>query len=311
MAILKLKPSCKEYLWGGRKLIEEFGKTFDGEKLAETWELSCHKNGPSTIVNGEYAGKTLLEYIEENGKAVLGKNCEKFDNFPILIKFIDAKDNLSIQVHPNNEYALRVEGQYGKTEMWYVVDAAPSASLYFGFSREVSREEFADRIRNNTLLEVLNRVPVKKGDVFFIEAGTIHAIGEGILIAEIQQNSDVTYRVYDYGRTGADGKPRELHIDKAVAVTNTVPGTDKKEFGSHIGVCEYFTVDKLDIKEEFRGKVTKNSFCSLLILEGRGSLTAGEETVELKKGDSIFMNASDYEFKAVGNLELLMTTVGE
>lgn len=311
MAILKLKPSCKEYLWGGRKLIEEFGKEFAGEKLAETWELSCHKNGPSMILNGEFAGKTLQEYVEENGKEVLGKNCEKFDNFPILIKFIDAKDNLSIQVHPDNAYALREEGQYGKTEMWYVVDAEPSAFLYYGFSRAVSKEEFAERIRSHTLLEVLNQVPVKKGDVFFIEAGTIHAIGKGILIAEIQQNSDVTYRVYDYGRVGADHKPRELHIEQAVEVTNTAPVTEKKEFGSHLGVCEYFTVDKLDIQKEYCKRMTTDSFCSLLVLEGEGSLFSGEETAELKKGDSIFMNAADSEFRMEGHLEILMTTVGK
>lgn len=311
MAILKLKPSCKEYIWGGRKLIEEFGKEFAGEKLAETWELSCHKNGPSMILNGEFAGKTLQEYVEENGKEVLGKNCEKFDNFPILIKFIDAKDNLSIQVHPDNAYALREEGQYGKTEMWYVVDAEPSAFLYYGFSRTVSKEEFAERIRSHTLLEVLNQVPVKKGDVFFIEAGTIHAIGKGILIAEIQQNSDVTYRVYDYGRVGADHKPRELHIEQAVAVTNTAPVTEKKEFGSHLGVCEYFTVDKLDIQKEYCKRMTTDSFCSLLVLEGEGSLFSGEETAELKKGDSIFMNAADSEFRIVGHLQILMTAVGK
>ena len=193
---------------------DEYGKKCDFDKVAESWELSCHKDGNSVIDSGEYKGLTLSEYVEKAGKAVLGTDCEKFENFPILIKLIDAKDNLSVQVHPDNEYALRVEGEYGKTEMWYVVDCDPGASLLYGFTHEISKEEFRQRIENNTLLEVTNRVEVHPGDVFFIESRTLHAIGKGILIAEIQQNSNTTYRVYDYGRVGADGKPRQLHIEK-------------------------------------------------------------------------------------------------
>ena len=188
MSVLKLKPSCKDYLWGGHRLVDEYGKDYDGDILAETWELSCHPDGPSRIVNGSYAGMTLEEYIEAAGKEVLGTNCRRFRDFPILIKFIDAKQNLSIQVHPDNRYALKNEGQYGKTEMWYVMDAGKDAFLYYGFKQEISKEEFARRIQEDTLLEVLNAVPVQKGDVLFIESGTIHAIGEDILIAEIQQN---------------------------------------------------------------------------------------------------------------------------
>lgn len=207
MSILKLKPSCKDYLWGGHRLVEEYGKEYDGDVLAESWELSCHPDGPSVIVNGDHVGKTLQQYIEEEGKGVLGTHCGRFRDFPILIKFIDAKDNLSIQVHPDNRYALKNEGQYGKTEMWYVMDAGKDAFLYYGFKKEVSKEEFEKRIKENTLLEVLNAVPVQKGDVLFIESGTIHAIGKDILIVEIQQNSNVTYRVYDYGRGGNDFRP--------------------------------------------------------------------------------------------------------
>lgn len=175
MAILKLKPSGKDYIWGGHKLVDNYGKEMTGDRLAETWELSCHPDGSSFVANGEDAGKTLRQYIEEHGKKVLGTNCERFEDFPILTKFIDAQDNLSIQVHPDNEYALKNEGQYGKTEMWYVVDAEEGAYLYHGFKKEISKDEFAKRIEEDTLLEVLNKVPVHKGDVFFIEAGTIHA----------------------------------------------------------------------------------------------------------------------------------------
>ena len=160
MSVLKLRPSCKDYLWGGRRLIEEYGKECDKEVLAETWELSCHPDGPSTIANGEYAGKILQQYIDIKGKEVLGTNCRRFRDFPILTKLIDAKDNLSIQVHPDNRYALKNEGQYGKTEMWYVMDAGEHAFLYYGFKREVSMEEFEERIRQDTLLEVLDRKSV-------------------------------------------------------------------------------------------------------------------------------------------------------
>ncbi len=240
MAILKLKPSCKDYLWGGHRLVEEYNIDYDGQILAEAWELSCHPDGPSVITNGPDAGKTLQEYIDENGMEVLGTHCRRFREFPILVKFIDARDNLSIQVHPSNGYALKNEGQYGKTEMWYVLDAEPGAYLYYGFSREISREEFAERIRTNTLLEVLNKTEVHKGDVLFIESGTLHAIGKGILIAEIQQNSNVTYRVYDYGRVGKDGRRRDLHIEKAIAVTNRVPIVRRGESYPHIADCDYF-----------------------------------------------------------------------
>ena len=187
--ILKLKPACKDYLWGGHRLADEYGVEYDGKILAEAWELSCHPDGPSVIVNGKYTGKTLREYIDIEGREVLGTHCRRFREFPILTKFIDAKDNLSIQVHPSNSFALQNEGQYGKTEMWYIIDAEPGAFLYYGFKKEISKDEFAQRIKDNTLLEVLNAVPVKKGDALFIESGTLHAIGKGILIAEITCSS--------------------------------------------------------------------------------------------------------------------------
>lgn len=207
MPVLKLKPACKDYIWGGSRLKELYNKAYEGKILAETWELSCHPDGPSLIENGPFAGRTLREFIDAEGKQVLGANCQVFQDFPILIKFIDAKEDLSIQVHPNNTDALEHEGQYGKTEMWYVLEAEPDAFLYYGFRHEITRDEFRRRIADNTLTEVLNAVPVHKGDLFYIPAGTIHAICKGIVIAEIQQSSNVTYRVYDYNRLGADGAP--------------------------------------------------------------------------------------------------------
>lgn len=312
MSVLKLKPSCKDYLWGGHRLVEEYGKEYDGEILAETWELSCHPDGPSTIVNGAYAGKTLEEYIEAEGKEVLGTNCRRFRDFPILTKFIDAKRDLSIQVHPDNRYALKNEGQYGKTEMWYVVDAGKEAFLYYGFKKEVSKEEFARRIREDTLLEVLNAVPVQKGDVLFIESGTIHAIGKDILIAEIQQNSNVTYRVYDYGRVGKDGKKRDLHIEKAIAVTNRVPLIKSRSSYPHVADCDYFTVDKLNLDGRMmcrvEGTVSEESFVSILILDGEGVVSCGNK-VSYQKGDSLFLPAGSGAYVIEGSCDALITTI--
>lgn len=316
---LKLIAPLKDYIWGGTKLKTDYHKQTDLEKVAESWELSCHKDGNSVIANGEYAGKTLVEYIEQNGKQVLGTNCERFDNFPILIKLIDAKDNLSVQVHPENEYALRVEGEYGKTEMWYIVDCEEGASLLYGFKHEITKEEFKERIANNTLLDVCNRVYVKKGDVFFIEAGTLHAIGSGILIAEIQQNSNTTYRVYDYGRVGADGKPRQLHVEKAIEVTKLCPPTKptkpqgaKEQYDGYsrmlLSSCEYFTVYALDVESQSKLNVDNTSFQSILCLEGNVVLNSANGSVELKKGDSVFLpaNYGDYALEGKANLILSM-----
>ncbi|MED9967371.1 MAG: type I phosphomannose isomerase catalytic subunit [Blautia sp.] len=313
MSILKLRPSCKDYLWGGHRLKEEYGKKYEGEILAETWELSCHPDGPSYIENGPYAGKTLQQYIDREGKEVLGANCRRFRDFPILTKFIDARDNLSIQVHPDNGYALKNEGQYGKTEMWYVMDAGEDAYLYYGFKKEISKEEFEKRIQKDTLLEVLNAVPVQKGDVLFIESGTIHAIGKNILIAEIQQNSNITYRVYDYGRVGKDGKKRDLHIEKALAVTNRVPIVRDKSSYPHVADCDYFTVDKLNldgrVMKMMEGNVSEESFASILILDGEGLISCQGETLKYKKGDSFFLPAGSGDYMVEGSCDALITTI--
>ena len=315
MSILKLRPACKDYLWGGQRLKKEFGVDYDGPVLAEAWMLSCHPDGPSVIENGPYTGKTLKEYIDAEGQEVLGTHCRRFRDFPILTKFIDAKDNLSIQVHPSNGFALQNEGQYGKTEMWYVLDAQPGAYLYYGFKKEISKEEFAQRIKDDTLLEVLNPVEVHKGDALFIESGTLHAIGKGILIAEIQQNSNVTYRVYDYGRVGKDGKKRDLHIEKAIAVTNRVPMIHRGTNYPHVADCDYFTVDKLDLDGvltyRMQGTVRNTSFLSILILDGEGTITNQGEKVSYKKGDSLFLPAGCGDWQIEGKCDALLTTIRE
>lgn len=312
-----LKPAFKDYIWGGTRLRDDFGKDCDYDKVAESWELSCHKDGQSTIANGEFAGLTLSDYIEKAGRSVLGTDCEKFENFPILIKLIDAKDNLSVQVHPDNDYAMRVEGEYGKTEMWYVVDCDEGATLLYGFKHEISKDEFAQRIADNTLLEVTNAVPVKKGDVFFIQSGTLHAIGKGILIAEIQQNSNTTYRIYDYGRVGKDGKPRELHVEKAKDVTNLCPAKAYPEtpVEQHDGFdikllssCEYFTTYRVNVDSKAEFEADEKSFNSILVLEG-SPVISGNSTVNAKKGDSIFIGAGSGKYTVEGKCTVILTKV--
>lgn len=293
--------------------MTDFHKEYEGEVLAETWELSVHKDGPSYIIDGEYAGETLEEYILMEGKKTLGNHARKFKQFPVLIKFIDAAQDLSVQVHPNDEFALKNERQYGKTEMWYVVDCEQDASLYYGFSRMVELEELQERIKNHTLLEILNKIYIKKGDVLFIEPGTIHAIGKGCVIAEIQQNSNVTYRVYDYGRKDKNGKERDLHIEKALQVTNRIPIRRQRSFDPHIVTCEYFTVDKLvldgSLMKQISGVVGKDSFVHILMLEGEAEIRSNEEMSCMKKGDSILLTASTGNYEIEGACEALVTTL--
>lgn len=308
MAILKLKPACKGYIWGGQRLKKEYNKEYPGDILAETWELSCHPDGPSIIENGPYAGQTLPRYLQEAGRRVLGSNCQIFQEFPILIKLIDAKQDLSIQVHPNNIDALEKEHQYGKTEAWYVLDAEPGAYLYYGFEKEITPEEFRRRIADNTLPQVLHAVPVHKGDLFYIPAGTIHAICKNILIAEIQQSSNVTYRVYDYGRIGADGKPRPLHVEQALEVTKLQPVRKAYNFGGHLARSAYFTVDLL--KSGQTCNCDEESFTSVLILDGEGQVQCGSETLACRKGDSLFVPADSGECTLTGTLSALCTRVG-
>lgn len=314
MAVFRLTPAFKDYIWGGTRLRDEYGKKCDYDKVAESWELSCHKDGASVVADGEDKGLTLAEYIDKHGKAVLGTDCEKFENFPILIKLIDAKDNLSVQVHPDNEYALRVEGEYGKTEMWYIVDCDEGATLLYGFKHEISKEEFAERIADNTLLEVTNAVPVKKGDVFFIQAGTLHAIGKGILIAEIQQNSNTTYRIYDYGRVGKDGKPRELHVEKAKDVTCLAPAKAYPEtpVEQHEGYtskllssCDYFTTYALDVETKAQLTADEKSFNSILVLEGECEI----DGIKAVKGDSVFVTAGSGSYTVEGKCKAVLTKV--
>lgn len=318
--LLKLRPALKDYLWGGTRLKTDFGFQTDLETVAEGWMLSCHKDGENQVENGEYQGKTLSQVLDIAGKELLGTNGAKFDRFPILIKLIDAKKDLSVQVHPDNAYALRVEGEYGKTECWYVLDCDEGAELIYGFKKPISKEEFKARIKDNTFLEAVNKVEVHKGDLFFIEAGTLHAIGGGILLAEIQQNSNTTYRVYDYGRRGSDGKLRPLHIDKAVDVTNCAPPThavspegEKIQNGNTemqlLTKCDLFTVTSVKTDSVYESTADETSFVSVLVTDGSGEITCKTDTLPLKKGDSFFIAANSGKFTIKGTVEFIETRV--
>lgn len=319
MEMFKLIPSVADYIWGGRRLIEEYGIKTDKDPAAEAWVLSCHSAGPSTVEDGEFKGQTL-EQVWENHKEICGTNGNKFEFFPILIKFIDAKNNLSIQVHPDNDYAMRVEGEYGKTEAWYILDCDEGAELILGFNREVSVEEFKKAAQSEEMLNIVNKVKVKKGDLFFIESGTLHAICKGILLAEVQQNSNTTYRVYDYGRVGADGKPRALHIDKAADVTKLCPPTitnaserevEKQDGGTrtHLTECDLFKMYSVETDGEYVSEAGDESFVSLLCLDGSAEVVCGKKTFGMKKGESLFIPASSGEFKIIGKTHMLETRI--
>ena len=317
---MTFKPILKSIIWGGSDICPFKGITPVQEGIGESWELSHVEGNYSIVDNGALEGKTLDELIRTYGKQLLGeKVVEQFGStFPLLIKFIDARDDLSIQVHPDDELAKKRHNSFGKTEMWYVVDCEEGAQLIYGFNKEVSREEFERRIRDNTLPEICNFVPVHKGDVFFISAGTLHAIGAGILIAEVQQNSNTTYRVSDYGRLGADGKPRQLHIEKALDVTRRTKPTlpfgsvgqiEKNDFGSvrQLASCRLFTTELIKLDGSLKLK-EDGSFMSLLVLDGEIGVEWDGGDLLAAKGGSVFVPAGQ-SVTVKGNADVLLSRV--
>lgn len=385
MAIGKIHPACKQYLWGGEKLIREYGISSPKTPLAEAWVLSAHPDGDSRISFSEgesfsegaessegtassegrffsegesYSeGESFAEYLKSHPEAA-GSLGKAFPFFPTLIKLIDAKKALSIQVHPDDSFALSREGQYGKTEMWIVLEREEGAFLYFGFQKDYTEEEIRKAIEEENFPSLLCKVMVEPGDVFFIPAGTVHAIGAGILLAEVQQNSNLTYRVYDYGRKDAQGNTRELHVEKALEVMDRkqlsayrqeafkkqgTKAVEEKAAGKNvylerIGSCEYFTVDRLFLEDNafYSEKLTKESFLSLLVLEGEGVLTEETKCCEdmhqessteckqeknsstekkdrrfVKKGESYFLPAEEGQWSLKGTGKFLLTFLSE
>ena len=318
MDIISLKPTLKDTIWGGTRLMREYGFETKQDNIAEAWLLSAHPDGPSYVENGKYAGQTLAQVLAAEGVGILGKNNADKPGFPILIKLIDASKKLSVQVHPGDEYARRVEHENGKTEAWYVLDADNNAELVYGLGTNVTREAFARSIEEKKIESILNFVPVKKGDVVFIPSGMLHAIGAGIFLAEVQQSSNTTYRVYDYDRPDKDGKPRELHVEKAKDVIDlTVPKVDFSPAGeavvyenaekTYLTGCAYFKMYHLKVNGAFSEKADETSFVSLLVLSGEGTLICGDEKLTLRKGSSIFIPADKGAYTLKGELDLLET----
>lgn len=314
---LRLRPCYKEYLWGGIRLKKEFGKTDAPEVTAESWELACHSDGMSIVAEGEFSGKTLQELGELDKTGFWGCEC-KAEQFPILVKLIDAAQNLSIQVHPSDSTAEA--GEQGKAEMWYIVDCKPQAFLYYGFAQKIDREELLVRARDGTICEVLNKVPVSKGDVFYILPGTIHAIGAGIVIAEIQQNSNTTFRVYDYQRRDAHGNMRPLHLERAMAVMDYTPIVPEECKANSVMTfsgftmaemfaCTYFRAYRLDIHDRADLICDGRSFQHLQCVEGSGEILHCGVAYPFVRGESYFLPAALGNYELRGKCRMLLSRI--
>lgn len=311
---VRLQPVFKDYLWGGTRILDKYNKSSDLETVAESWELSGHPAGNSIIASGKHKGLSFSKYLENVGKEVLGWKCGSMQNFPILIKLIDARDNLSVQVHPDDEYALNNENEYGKNEMWYVIDSEPGSGLYVGFKQKTDKEEIKKAIEENNIIGLLNFYPTSPGDVFFIPSGTVHAIGKGNLICEIQQSSNSTYRLYDYNRKDKFGNVRELHLDKALDVLNYeryIPEDFQIDFKNDdkIITCKYFETIIMTVKDEKKISLSSDSFCSLVCIEGDGEAELSDSKLAFKAGDSLFIPATDDILNIKGNSKLILTKI--
>ena len=299
----KLYPALKNYIWGGDRLIKKYGKKTENDSCSESWELSFHPDGKTRVSDG----RTLAEAATAEE---LGVNCKAFPYFPVLVTLIDAKQDLSVQVHPSDGYAVSAGLGYGKTEMWYVVDADPGACLYIGFNRTLSDDEIRAAIADETLPGYLNRIEVKPGDAYLIPAGTVHAIGAGCLICEIQQNSNITYRLYDYGRKDKNGNKRELHIEQALSVIDKNSGSIKSAGfecgdGEILFATKYFTAYKLSVKGYRDVKADGGSFRCLTCVSCEGTVD-GEK---IAAGDSFFIPAGDGTYALCGDMTLIVTSV--
>ena len=315
-----LIPAGKDYLWGGSRLKFDMGKQLQLSPLAETWECSTHPDGPSLAASGIHKGNSLSDIIKAHPE-YLGSHPHSGEQLPILVKLIDARADLSVQVHPTDEYAFEHEnGQKGKTELWYVIDAAKDARLIYGLRSSLTAGQARQALDNGSFGKYLQSVPVKKGDIFFVEAGIIHAIGAGALIAEIQQSSNLTYRLYDYDRVDKDGNKRPLHIDKALQVArlekSASPRQPLRVLKYNPGVasellcrCRYFEVNRMLINTQLRQRVYYQadsiSFRVLLCLSGCGTLSYDKESLNFYKGDCIFVPADSVRILLHGRADFL------
>lgn len=308
MLPFRLNPVYKNYLWGGKNLITSWGKNPEHEALAESWELASHRDGDNLILDGPCMNMKLSEAVKIHPE-IVSPTFKADEIFPLMVKLIDSRLPLSIQVHPDNEYAEVHEHSRGKVESWYILNHDEGAYIYLGLKERITRDELEHAITNNTLTDYLRKVYVNDGDVYFIPAGTIHAIGKGVTLAEIQENSNITYRVYDYGRVGADGKPRELHIMKALDVVNLQPVsmTPPGRTGNIIVECDEFRVER--VNAPYTGRTGNKGFRFILCIDGECVFRCGKVRYEIQKGGNVFVPSDcENEFVIDGDAEFLITS---
>lgn len=309
---LVFEPILKDRIWGGTKLHSLLHKAIPTQTAGESWEISTVSNDISVVKNGLFQGKSLNDLIEKYPEEILGTRVhEQFGNqFPLLFKFLDAKEDLSIQLHPNDELAKKRHNSFGKTEMWYVMQADENARIIVGFKENSSADEYLHHLENKTLPSILKEIPVKKGDAFFLETGTIHAIGAGTVIVEIQQTSDITYRVYDWDRVDANGNSRELHVELALEAINYNKVNAQKDYQSLpnesnlIVDCPYFTTNYIPLDGEAFFYKDSDSFTVLMCTDGEFELITDDSKSVFKKGETVLLPAiiTDYELKGKASL---------
>jgi mannose-6-phosphate isomerase len=310
---LQFQPIFKDRIWGGTKLKTVLNKPITSSITGESWELSTVDGDVSVIANGEFAGKSLTAFIDAFPNEVLGTKVFKIfgKQFPLLFKYLDAREDLSIQVHPNDQLASARHNSFGKTEMWYVLQADAGSSIIIGFKKDSNSAEYIENLNGKTLLSLLDTIPVEVGDVFFLETGTVHAIGAGLLIAEIQQTSDITYRLYDFDRVDADGNTRALHIDLALDAINYDKIDAKRSYQKHENTsnemvdCNYFTTNYIPLSGTMKFEKDGRSFHVYMCTEGDFTITQENVPYHYKKGDTILMPAAISIFEFTGNASLL------
>jgi mannose-6-phosphate isomerase len=310
---LVFEPILQDRIWGGTKLRDDLGKKIPTPTTGESWELSAVEGNVSVVKNGTFAGKPLTELLEQYPNEILGTAVhQRFGNqFPLLFKFLDAREDLSIQVHPNDELAKQRHNSFGKTEMWYVMQADEGSRIIVGFNHKSSAQEYLEKLESKQLIDILNQVPAKKGDVFFLETGTIHAIGAGIVIAEIQQTSDITYRIYDWDRVDANGNGRQLHVQEALDAMNYNTTDTQKQYTKEVNKsnvmvdCPYFTTNFIPLEGSTGVSRTGESFTVYICTEGEYTVDLEGETYSFKKGDTVLIPAAVKAFALAGNATLL------
>lgn len=310
---LSFEPIFKERIWGGTKLNSVFDKKIISEYTGESWELSSIKGSESVVSNGIYANQTLNELIEKYAEEILGTAVlARFGKqFPLLFKYLDAREALSIQVHPNDEVAQKRHQSFGKTEMWYVVEAQENAKIIVGFEPKTTRQKFQNAIANQQITSLLTEKKAKNGDAFFIKTGTVHAIGAGILIAEIQQTSDITYRIYDFDRKDANGNTRELHLDLAFEAIDfeakdaQIDYQTKPDIANKMIDCQYFTTNIICLQTNLSVSKTPSSFTVYMCVEGSFSITLNQKCFTYQKGDTILIPAVMTHFLISGKATIL------